>query len=301
MGWYHKVIAKYMKSVLFTNPFVKKTVINETAEDFAKPAIIIANHTSFLDILAVGMLHPKICFLVNDWVYNSPIFGKAVQRADFYPVSSGIENSLAPLQKKIDQGYSLMAFPEGTRSQSNKIKRFHKGAFFLANQLNLDIVPVLIHGNSEVNPKGSFVIKDGSITVKILPRIKGDDTLFGENHSQQAKKIGAYFKDEFLKLRKNLEGPRYFHSLVLKDFRYKGEALFSEVKKDLNANANLYFQILRQLEKKGNILHASEDNGQLDLLLKLDGPDRKIFSLVENAETRAILQNSYIDMAGFTF
>src|SRR5690606_29698942 len=103
MGWFHKAISKFMKSVLYTNPFVKKKVINKTGEDFSKPAVIIANHTSFLDILAVGMLHPKICFLVNDWVYNSPVFGKAVQKADFYPVSSGIENSLEPLKKKIKQ------------------------------------------------------------------------------------------------------------------------------------------------------------------------------------------------------
>lgn len=294
MSWLHKVISKYMKSVLYTNPFVKKKVINETAEDFSKPAVIIANHTSFLDILAVGMLHPKICFLVNDWVYNSPVFGKVVQRADFYPVSSGIENSLEPLQKKIDQGYSLMIFPEGSRSPTNKIKRFHKGAFYLANEFNLDILPVLIHGNSEVNPKGSFIIKDGSITVEILPRIKAEDNTLGENHSQQAKKVGAFFKSEFLKLREKMEGPTYFHKIVLEEFRYKGDTLFKNVKKDLSESAETYFEIIRQVEKRGAILHISEDFGQLDFLLALDGPDRKIFSLIESSEIRSTLQNSYI-------
>ncbi|QQX77881.1 MULTISPECIES: 1-acyl-sn-glycerol-3-phosphate acyltransferase [Aequorivita] len=294
MGWFHKVISKFMKSVLYTNPFVKKKVINETGEDFSKPAVIIANHTSFLDILAVGMLHPKICFLVNDWVYNSPVFGKAVQKADFYPVSSGIENSLEPLKKKIKQGYSLMAFPEGTRSESNKIKRFHKGAFYLANEFNLDILPVLIHGNSEVNPKGSFIIKDGSITVEILPRIKAEDTTFGLNHTQQAKKIGAYFKNEFLKLRKKMEGPKYFHRIVLEEYRYKGDALYQNVKKDLKENAESYFETIRQVNKTGSIAHISEDSGQLDFLLALDGPDRQIFSFIEDSETRTILQNSYI-------
>lgn len=294
MGWFHKVISKFMKSVLYTNPFVKKKVINKTGEDFSKPAVIIANHTSFLDILAVGMLHPKICFLVNDWVYNSPVFGKAVQRADFYPVSSGIENSLEPLKKKIKQGYSLMAFPEGTRSESNKIKRFHKGAFYLANEFNLDILPVLIHGNSEVNPKGSPIIKDGSITVEILPRINADDTSFGENHTQQAKQIGAYFKSEFLKLREKMEGPKYFHRIVLEEYRYKGDALYRTVKKNLKENAESYFETLRQVNKTGSIAHISEDSGQLDFLLALDGPDRKIFSFIEDSETRTILQNSYI-------
>ncbi|PHR13944.1 MAG: glycerol acyltransferase [Aequorivita sp.] len=294
MGWFHKVIAKFMKSVLYTNPFVKKRVINKTGEDFSKPAVIIANHTSFLDILAVGMLHPKICFLVNDWVYNSPVFGKAVQRADFYPVSSGIENSLEPLQKKIDQGYSLMAFPEGTRSLSNKIKRFHKGAFYLANEFDLDILPVLIHGNSEVNPKGSFIIKDGSITVEILPRIKAEDNSFGDTYTQQAKKIGAYFKGEFMKLRETIEGPKYFHQIVLEEYRYKGDALYRNVKKDLKENAEIYFEVISQIGKSENIVHISNDSGQLDFLLTLDGPDRKIFSFIEDTETRVILLHSYI-------
>ncbi len=294
MGWFHKVIAKFMKSVLYTNPFVKKKVINECGEDFSKPAVIIANHTSFLDILSVGMLHPKICFLVNDWVYNSPVFGKAVQRADFYPVSSGIENSLEPLKKKIKQGYSLMAFPEGTRSESNKIKRFHKGAFYLANEFNLDILPVLIHGNSEVNPKGSPIIKDGSITIEILPRIKANENRFGENHTQQAKQIGAYFKSEFVKLREKIEGPKYFHRIILEEYRYKGDSFYRRAKKDLKENADLYFETIRYVDKIGAIAHISENSGQLDFLLSLDAPDRKIFSLIEDSETRTILQYSYI-------
>jgi 1-acyl-sn-glycerol-3-phosphate acyltransferase len=294
MGWFHKVISKFMKSVLYTNPFVKKTIVNEHNEDFSKPAIIIANHTSFLDILAVGMLHPKICFLVNDWVYKSPVFGKAVQRADFYPVSSGIENSLEHLQKKVNQGYSLMAFPEGTRSKTNKIRRFHKGAFYLAEQFKLDVLPALIHGNSEVNPKGSFIIKDGSITVKILPRIKHGDKSFGDNYKQRTKSISAYFRGEFAKLRKKTEGPKYFHRIVLEDYRYKGDAIFRSAKNDLKENSETYFKIISELSKTGSMLHISEDFGQLDFLLALDGPDRKIFSVIEDEKTREILQNSYM-------
>ena len=91
-----------------------------------------------------------------------------------------------------------MAFPEGTRSISNKIRRFHKGAFYLAEQFKLDILPVLIHGNSEVNPKGSFIIKDGSITLEILPRIEYGDKSLGKNYTRQGKEVGAYFRKEFL-------------------------------------------------------------------------------------------------------
>jgi len=292
--WYHKKISKFMKSVLYTNPMIKKKVINENNEDFLKPSVIIANHTSFLDILAIGMLHPKICFLVNDWVYHSPIFGKAVQVADFYPVSKGIENSMDQLKEKLDEGYSIMAFPEGTRSETNKIKRFHKGAFYLAEHFELDILPVLIHGNSEVNPKGSFIIDDGSITVKILPRIPYGKGSFGKSYTQQGKKVGAYFRSEFLKLRKEMESPTYFHHLILKEYRYKGDSLYKAVKKDLKEFSKSYYEVINHVNKDSKILHVSNNYGQLDFLLALDGADRKIISVIEDKEACKILQNSYL-------
>lgn len=152
----------------------------------------------------------------------------------------------------MDQGYSLIAFPEGTRSNTNKIKRFHKGAFYLAEQFGLDIIPILIHGNSEVLPKGSFIIKDGSITIKILDRIKANDTSFGENYARKTKQIGAYFKSEFGKLRNEIEHDGYFNKIILEEYRYKGDPLYKEVLKDLKANKEIYKIIIDTVEKKEN-------------------------------------------------
>ncbi|MFD2542760.1 MMPL family transporter [Lacinutrix gracilariae] len=294
MSWFHKVLSSFMKSVLYTNPFVKKSIINASKEDFKKQAVIISNHTSFLDILAIGMLHPKIIFLVNDWVYNSPIFGKAVKLAGFYPVSNGIDNGLSHLQAKVDQGYSLMAFPEGTRSNTNKIKRFHKGAFYLAEQFHLDIIPVLIHGNSEVLPKGSFIIKNGSITLKVLDRITTNNTNFGTNSREKTKAISTHFKKEFNKLRNEIEDATYFHRIVLEDYRYKGDALYQKVKTDLKTNAKIYKTILDVVDEKASIVHLSKDAGQLDFLLALDRPDRKIYTYITDQEESIIVKNSYI-------
>lgn len=214
--------------------------------------------------------------------------------AGFYPVTSGIENGLSHLQKKVDQGYFLMAFPEGTRSNTNKIKRFHKGAFYLAEELKLDIIPVLIQGNSEVNPKGSFIIKDGGLTLKILDRIPNDDTRFGANSREKTKAISKYFKEEFDVFRKEIEHDSYFHPVVLEDFRYKGIAIYKTVKTDLKKHAKNYKIILDFIGIKDKILHLSNDFGQLDFLLALDRPDRKIFTFIVAEHERAIVKNSYI-------
>jgi len=291
---FRKISSKFMNSVLLSNPFVAKRTINEHNEDFSTPAIIIANHTSFLDIISIGKLHHKVIFLVNDWVYNSPVFGKAVQKAGFYPVSEGVENSLEHLKRKVEEGFSIVIFPEGTRSQTNKIRRFHKGAFYLAEQLKLDILPILIHGNSEVLPKGSFIIKDGEINLKILPRIKPTDLEFGTIYKKRTKNISNHFKEEFKLFRREMERANYFHKIVLEDFRYKEKSIYKIVKADLMDNAQVYQTILHNLEAGANILHFSEDCGQLDFLMALDSSDRRILNVILDEFDRKMLNNSFI-------
>ena len=114
-----------------------------------------------------------------------------------------------------------MIFPEGTRSVSNQINRFHKGAFYLAEEFNLDIVPVLIHGASEAIPKGDFVIHHSHVTLSILERITPDNLSFGKNYAERTKLLSAYFKEEFHKVRQQLEGPDYFKKMLIHSYDYK--------------------------------------------------------------------------------
>ncbi|MUH35367.1 glycerol acyltransferase [Zobellia amurskyensis] len=291
---FHKSVSKLMGSVLYTNPFVSKEIRNPYNETFEKPVMIIANHTSFLDILAIGMLHPKIIFLVNDWVYNSPVFGSAAKLAGAYPVSGGIENGEALLKEKVVQGFSIIAFPEGTRSSTNKIKRFHKGAFYLAQQFELDILPVLIHGNSEVLPKGSFIIRDGKITIELLPKINAHDTKYGKNYSERAKQLGAYFRNEFRRLRNEIEDEDYWTKTLLENYRYKGDTIYKAVKLDLETNRKTYYSLLEKIGQKSKIIHLSKDFGQLDLLLALDSIDRRITINTSNKEAGVLLKNNFL-------
>ena len=283
-----------MQSVLMSYPSIKRKIVNVQNETFDKPAVIIANHTSFLDILAVGMLSPKIIFLVSDWVYNSPIFGAGVRLAGFYPVSSGIDNGVEHLRAKVNQGFSLMVFPEGTRSLDNSIKRFHKGAFYLAEQLQLDIVPVVIHGYSEVLPKGDFVINGGTTTVEILDRIAVNDVAFGKDYSERTKKMSAFFKAHFKKMRQELEGPNYFRKMIFNSFDYKELEVVHTVKKDLNQHLELYYKLNPFISPKAKILHLANDYGQLDVLLSLQESQRKIDSFIADEEKRAVAKTNYI-------
>ncbi|GAB0156353.1 MMPL family transporter [Chryseobacterium sp. Alg-005] len=288
------LMARFLTSVLFSNPFVKKKVIINSKEDFSKPAVIIANHTSFLDTLAIAMTTHKIVYLVNDWVYQSPVFGKMVRALGFYPVSQGIENGMEKLKEKVDQGYSLVVFPEAERSYTNDIKRFHKGAFYLAEQFGLDILPLYIHGNSEVLPKGDFIIYDGSITVKVGDRIKQDDAGFGNNYSERTKKINSYFRREFAQLRNEIEDENYFRKKLFLTYLYKDNEVVKEVKEDFNAHKLVYFELNKHIPKDATVLHIADDFGQKDVLLTLYQASRKIFSWIKNEEKREIAEQNYL-------
>ena len=92
-----------------------------------KPAIIIANHQSFIDILELLSFSPKIIMITNHWVWNSPVFGKIIQYAGFFHVDEGYELCVERMREKVREGYSIAIFPEGTRTYDGKMKRFHKG------------------------------------------------------------------------------------------------------------------------------------------------------------------------------
>jgi len=291
--WLHGTMGKLATSVLYSNPFVNKSVILNK-ETFDKQAVIIANHTSFLDTLAIALVTPKVIFLVNDWVYKSPIFGQLAKVAGYYPVSSGVDGSLDHLKEKMRQGYSLIVFPEGKRMFSNKLGRFHKGAFFIAEELKLDVLPLYIHGNSEVLPKGDFIIYDGAITVKVGDRIAIDNPALGNSVKEKTKNISRIFKNDFQNFREEIESLVYFKKLVLSNFVYKSEAIYKSVKDDLNQNLELYHNTSRLIELDARVLHISDDYGQLDLLLNYYSNTRKIITFIADESKAIIAANNFI-------
>lgn len=290
---FHRMMSGFMTSVLWSYPSVKRRIRNASGETFSKPAVIIANHSCFLDVLAMGSLNPRIVFLVSDWVYQSPVIGRGVKLAGFYPVSEGIEGGLEHLREKVSQGFSLMIFPEGTRSADNSIKRFHKGAFFLAEQFELDIVPVILHGYSEVSPKGDYILNGNTTTVNVLPRITPNDASFGNDYATRTKKINAYMRQQQHSLRSELEGPEYFRKTILGSFDYKEAEVVSAVRRDLDQNLEVYHQFRELIGEKSKVLHLADDYGQLDVLLALQFATRQIDSFIEDLEKRAVARQNY--------
>ena len=268
----------------------KKTIINTHNETFKTPAIIVANHQSHIDLALNLQLNPKIIVFTNDWVYNSIFYGKIVRMADYYPTSEGFENSIDKLKALVKDGYSILIYPEGTRSLDGEISRFHKGAFLLAEQLSLDIVPVLIHGAGDVVSKNDFLIKDGELTVKILERIKTGNNVFGNTYQEKTKSIGRYMRKEYEMLRQEVETVHYFRSRLINNYIFKGPVLewYCRIKTKLENNYSLFESLM---PKVGKIVDVGCGYGFLPYMLMFKSKHRVILGVDFDEEKIEVATN----------
>ncbi len=252
---------------------VKKIINNPFNEDFKKPAVIISNHQSHIDIPLILMLHSKILILTNDWVQKNIFYGRIVKFADYYPTSSGFEKNLNLLKEKVKQGYSILIYPEGSRSADMEIKRFHKGAFEYAKELEIDILPIIIQGAGDCIPKGEPFLKSGQISITVLERISIDD--YGKTSREQAKNIRQFMTLEYQKIRKKYETPAYFRQKLIANYIYKGPVTehYTRIKTKIEKNYEFFNNILPQ---KGHITDIGTGYGYLPYMLSFCSKNRSL-------------------------
>lgn len=288
---YHLLISKACKLLMYVMVNVKKKIINPLNEDFSKPAIIICNHQSSLDIVPLLMLHPKILMLTNNKKWNAHFFGPVIRMADYFPAED-VEHQLDRIRDRIRHGYSLVIFPEGTRSEDGVVKRFHKGAFYLAEQLNVDLLPIIIHGTEYTLTKKDALVKDGHVTLKFLPRIAPGNLQFGSGYAERAKNIGRYFRGEFNNLKTETEQTAYFRGKLIANYIYKGPVIewYTKIKTRLEKNYSTFHELVPM---QGKILDIGCGNGFLTYLLSFTSGKREITGLDYDEEKIKIANNCF--------
>jgi 1-acyl-sn-glycerol-3-phosphate acyltransferase len=291
----------YAKTVIYSGPHVRKSFSGLENLQPDKPVIYIANHTSFLDILLAIMLNPKIVLMVKGWVYNSPFFGPIIRHAGYVYTDDGAEENVNKMRQLVADGYSLLIFPEGTRSENGEIARFHKGAFHLAEQLNLDIQPILIHGASDVLPKNDFLIRPGALNVRVLPRIRLSDPRWGSELRDKTKNIAAEFKSAFASYKYEMEDTSYLKHKIFTNYVFKGPVLewYFKIKWRLESKNFTYYNEL--IGDRKSILDIGCGYGYLSFYLHYKNKDRIITAIDYDEEKISIAQNSYNKTAHLNF
>ncbi|HRS08806.1 MAG TPA: 1-acyl-sn-glycerol-3-phosphate acyltransferase [Bacteroidia bacterium] len=283
--------SKFAASVLYSGIHVKKKFYNLDQLDFKKPSIIIANHSSFLDIMIMLMLNHKVIIMAKDWVYRSPLFGMVVRYVGYIFSEDGTEENITNIKAKMDEGYSIMIFPEGSRSSDGNLNRFHKGAFYLAEKLNADIQPVMIHGAGDVSPKNEMMVKDGTINVKALSRIYANDLTWGNDYRSRQKSITLYFKEQYKKFKDEREDADYLWRKIYYNYIFKGPVLewYGRIKWNLEKkNYDFYNSCI------GNRLLITDlgcGYGFMDLFLHYKNGERKITAVDYDEDKTAIASN----------
>ena len=201
----HRFIRRFVslgQSLLFGRRF---TLAGE--EDFSQPAIITCNHQSHLDLIPILSMTHKLVILTADWVWHNPVYGYVIRQADFLPASLGLDAILPRLKEIVAKGYSIVVYPESTRSVDCSIGRVHQGAFYLAEQLDLPILPAILYGTGHALPKNKNLINCWPVRLELDKRISREELVRegGESLKSQASYMRQYYMKRYAQLADKIE------------------------------------------------------------------------------------------------
>ena len=167
--WLHKLIYRASRFVMLTHgiPGVRFSYSVSDGVRMDRPRVVICNHQSHLDLFCQLIFTPDIVFLTNDWVWNNPSYGMLIRNAEYYPVREGLEELLPKLKSLVERGYSIAVYPEGTRSRDCRIGRFHQGAFWLAEQLGVEVLPMCLYGPGKILKKRTYTMQKGPVRIEV--------------------------------------------------------------------------------------------------------------------------------------
>jgi 1-acyl-sn-glycerol-3-phosphate acyltransferase len=140
-----------------------------------RSSIFVANHSSIIDLYAIGSLRlPGMTGLVKHEFLYIPFLNAAMVALGLVFVKRGsreaAKKSIEKLKVQVAKHpRTVLIFPEGTRSPNGELQRFKMGAFHMAHQTGLAIVPAVIHGAALLNPKGTLWAQPGEVTIQVHP------------------------------------------------------------------------------------------------------------------------------------
>ncbi len=160
----HKYTCFWASMVYWTNPYWKLIIEGQDKIDKKGVYIFVSNHQSSLDIIMLHRTSLHFKWVSKAELFRLPFIGWNMWANRYISIKRGDRRSTLQMMddsvKTIQQGSSLMIFPEGTRSDDpEKLRRFREGAFKLAKMTETAIVPVMINGAGQALPPYGFIFK----------------------------------------------------------------------------------------------------------------------------------------------
>ncbi|MBX5482678.1 MAG: 1-acyl-sn-glycerol-3-phosphate acyltransferase [Myxococcaceae bacterium] len=161
------------------------------------PAVLVANHQSMADVVAaMGLFHPYK-FVSKASLFSVPVVGWLMRMAKYVRLERGSPGSTRRMMEAcrnwLRRGMPVLIFPEGTYSGGRGLLDFKRGAFALAMEEHVPVVPVVLKGTAQlIRGDGPFVNARSDIQVEVLEPIS--PAQFGENPDELARRVRALFE-----------------------------------------------------------------------------------------------------------
>jgi 1-acyl-sn-glycerol-3-phosphate acyltransferase len=157
------------------NPLWRFRVTGDLPANPRNPYVVVANHESFVDILLISHLPWEMKWLSKKQMFKIPVAGWAMylagdvqlERGDRDSASKALQQCEAWLRRRV----SVMIFPEGTRAHDGELGKFKSGAFQLAVDTQLPILPIVVHGTKEALRKHDWRMGRADAEVRVLPPV----------------------------------------------------------------------------------------------------------------------------------
>jgi 1-acyl-sn-glycerol-3-phosphate acyltransferase len=172
-----RAISWYGRGITFIPyPFIRLIYENHSKGNTKEPYIFVCNHRAASDAFLMSVLPHEAVEVVNIWPFRIPVLGFFARKAGYLNIRMmKPEAFFEKASELLRENVSIIFFPEGTRSAGREMGNFHGSAFRLALKSRASIVPLCISGNENVPPKGSFLLRPGTIRIRRLPAITWKD------------------------------------------------------------------------------------------------------------------------------
>ncbi len=147
------------------------------------PSIFICNHQSIVDIPIFLSKKENTVLIGNQDVFNNYIYGYLIRKAGYINSNWSTEKIHQKVKERLDEGFSILIFPEGRRTPDGEIHRFKKGAFLMAQELNCPLVPHVISGGYQGLSRHKFLFNQSRV------RIEGLEPITVTDYRNQSKEI----------------------------------------------------------------------------------------------------------------
>ncbi|MCG3147537.1 MAG: Trans-aconitate 2-methyltransferase [Verrucomicrobiae bacterium] len=270
-------------------PFGKLEWLNCEVATFARPAVLISNHQSAVDVLIIKALAGNIRMTIKKRVWDTPILGLTAKMNGDIVVDT--DTTLTRCRQAVQEGASVHFFVEGTRSLAGDLQRFRLGAFQLAIETRQDIAPILLCDTNTAMPRDAYWFEPYRAVVRALPRVTPQNFDYNRGARELAKHCEQLMRAALQAELDRINTPATLRRKITRLYRYQGKWVEQFVYWKMRCDP-LFAVLNHNVPRQGFILDLGCGYGMASHWLAYSGLDRQLLGVDYDADKIRVAQRS---------